>query len=159
MYLKSIYMLLYMPWEYQYFKKMKLTRYTDYALRALIYLAVNDGGLASIRQIAEAHGISQNHLMKIVQDLGSAGFIKTVRGRHGGLRLARPAAEITIGQVVRHTEGDGGLVDCSTCRISEGCGLPAVFAEAREAFLIVLDRCRLSDVARTPDAFRYLFAV
>ena len=148
-----------MRWEYLYCKKMKLTRYTDYALRALIYLAANDGGLTSIRQIADAHGISQNHLMKIVQDLRNAGFIKTVRGRHGGLRLARPAAEITIGQVVRHTEDDGAMVDCSTCRIAEGCGLPAVFAEAREAFVTVLDRCRLSDVARTPDAFRHLFAV
>ncbi|WP_322630233.1 RrF2 family transcriptional regulator, partial [Paracoccus rhizosphaerae] len=159
MHYQCIYNLLYMQMEYLYCGKMKLTRYTDYALRALIYLAANDGGLASIRQIADAHGISQNHLMKIVQDLGSAGFVKTVRGRHGGLQLARPAAEITIGQVVRHTEDDGAMVDCSTCRIAEGCGLPTVFAEAREAFLTVLDRCRLSDVARRPDAFRHLFAV
>ena len=136
---------------------MKLTRYTDYALRALIYLAGHDGGRVSIRQIAEAHGISQNHLMKIVQDLGAAGFVKTTRGRYGGLALARPAAEITIGQVVRHTERDGGLVDCSTCRIAEGCSLPDVFSEAREAFMVVLDRCRLSDAARRPDAFRNLF--
>ncbi|MCZ0964410.1 RrF2 family transcriptional regulator [Paracoccus benzoatiresistens] len=138
---------------------MKLTRYTDYALRALIYLAAHDGGLVSIRQIAQAHDISQNHLMKIIQDLGAAGFVKTTRGRHGGLALARPAAEITIGQVVRHTEGDSRLVDCSTCRIAEGCSLPDVFSEAREAFLAVLDKCHLSDAARTPDAFRHLFVV
>lgn len=136
---------------------MKLTRYTDYALRALIYLAGHDGGRVSIRQIAEAHGISQNHLMKIIQDLGAAGFVKTTRGRYGGLALARPAADITIGQVVRHTERDNGLVDCSTCRIAEGCSLPDVFSEAREAFMVVLDKCRLSDAARTPDAFRHLF--
>lgn len=136
---------------------MKLTRYTDYALRALIYLANHDGGRASIRQISEAHGISQNHLMKIIQDLGSAGFVKTTRGRHGGLVLARPAGEITIGQVVRHTERDHGLVDCSTCRIAEGCSLPDVFSEARDAFMAVLDKCRLSDAARTPGAFRHLF--
>lgn len=159
MHFECIYNDLYMQMECFYFGKMKLTRYTDYALRALIFLAARDGGLVSIRQIAEAHDISQNHLMKIVQDLAASGFLRTTRGRHGGLELARPAAEITIGQVVRHTEGDGGLVDCSTCRVAEDCGLPAVFAEAREAFLAVLDRCRLSDVARTPNAFRHLFAV
>ncbi|MFN3400681.1 MAG: RrF2 family transcriptional regulator [Ferrovibrio sp.] len=136
---------------------MKLTRYTDYALRALIYLAAHDGGLVSIRQIAEAHDISQNHLMKIVQDLGRAGFVETVRGRHGGLRLARAAHEITIGQVVRHTEADEGLVDCSTCRIAEGCRLPAVIAQAREAFMVVLDQCLLTEVANAPGAFRHLF--
>lgn len=144
--------------KYLYHEEMKLSRYTDYALRALIYLAVHDGDLASIRQIADAHGISQNHLMKIVQDLGAAGFVRTIRGRHGGLELARPATEITIGQVVRHTECDGGLVDCSTCRIAQGCGLPAVFAEAREAFMAVLDRSRLSDIARQPSALQFLFA-
>lgn len=146
-----------MQGEYLYCRGMKLSRYTDYALRALIYLAAHDGGLVSIRQIAEAHGISQNHLMKIIQDLGRAGFVQTVRGRHGGLRLARPAAEITIGEVVRHTEEDEGLVDCSTCRIAEGCRLPTVIAEAREAFMTVLDQCRLTEVARTPGAFRHLF--
>ena len=136
---------------------MKLTRYTDYALRALIYLATHEGDLASIRQIAEAHGISQNHLMKIVQDLARAGFVETVRGRNGGLRLARPADRITIGELVRHTEADGGLVDCSTCRLARGCGLPAVFAQAREAFMTVLDGVRLTDVAGRPGAFRHLF--
>ena len=148
-----------MHMEYLYSGKMKLTRYTDYALRALIFLAANDGRLVSIRQIAEAHDISLNHLMKIVQDLGAAGFVKTTRGRHGGLQLARPAAEITIGQVVRHTEGQGEMVDCSTCRIAEGCGLPFVFAQAREAFMSVLDTCRLADVARMPNAFRHLLVV
>lgn len=146
-----------MQGEYLYCRSMKLTRYTDYALRALIYLAAHDGGLVSIRQIAEAHGISQNHLMKIVQDLGRAGFVETVRGRHGGLRLARAASEIAIGQVVRHTEADEGLVDCRTCRIAEGCGLPAVIAQAREAFMVVLDQYLLTDVAKTPGAFRHLF--
>ena len=154
-----IYIDLYMQCKYFYLCIMKLSRYTDYALRALIYLAASDGGLVSIRQIAEAHGISQNHLMKIVQDLGSAGFIATTRGRKGGLQLARPATEITIGQVVRHTEGNEPMVDCSTCRIAQGCGLPAVISEAREAFMGVLDTCRLSDVARMPNAFQHLFAV
>lgn len=159
MHFLCIYTALYMQSKYLYLCPMKLSRYTDYSLRALIYLAASDGRLVSIRQIAEAHDISQNHLMKIVQDLGSAGFIRTTRGRQGGLQLARPAIEITIGQVVRHTEGDDPLVDCSTCRISQGCGLPAVILQAREAFMGVLDTCRLSDVARMPGAFQHLFPV
>ena len=136
---------------------MRLTLHTDYALRTLIYLGLRQDRRVSIREIAEAHRISQHYLMKIVQDLGHAGFVETVRGRHGGLRLARPANEITIGQVVRHTEADESLVDCSTCRIGEGCGLPLVIAQAREAFMVVLDQCRLTDVAKTPHAFQHLF--
>lgn len=136
---------------------MKLSRYTDYALRVLIYLAGRDQGLASIRQIAQAYAISHNHLMKIVQDLGHAGFVETVRGRGGGLRLARPASAIVIGDVVRHTEDLGDLVDCSTCRIAVACGLPPVLAEASLAFLAVLDRYRLSDVIARPEVFRGLF--
>ena len=97
--------------------------------------------------------------MKIIQDLGAAGFVKTTRGPHGGLELAWPTAEITIGQVVRHTEEDSRLVDCSACRIAEGCSLPDVFSEARKASLAGLDKCRLSDAARTPEAFRHLFVV
>lgn len=138
---------------------MKLSRYTDYALRVLIYLAARDEGLASIRQIAGAYAISHNHLMKIVQDLGHAGFVETVRGRGGGLRLARPASAIVIGEVVRHTEDLGDLVDCNTCRIALACGLPPILAEANEAFLAVLDRYCLSDVAARPETFFSLFQV
>lgn len=148
-----------MQCKYIYFAPMKLTRYTDYALRVLIFLAGRDEGLASIRQIADAYGISQNHLMKIVQDLGHAGFVETVRGRRGGLRLPRPAGLITIGSVVRHTEGNGALVDCSTCLIAPACGLPAILSEATEAFMATLDRYTLADVAKRPGAFRALFAV
>lgn len=138
---------------------MKLTRYTDYALRVLIYLTGREDNLASIRQIAEAYGISQNHLMKIVQDLSHAGFVDTVRGRHGGLRLARPAELVTIGAVVRHTEGEGNLIDCTACLIAPACGLPAILSEATEAFLATLDRYTLANVAKQPGALRALFTV
>lgn len=136
---------------------MKLTRYTDYALRAMIYLATHEDKLASIRQIANCYGISQNHLMKIVQDLGQAGFVETVRGRNGGLRLARPAPHITLGALVRHTEGNDRLIDCNACLISPACGLPAVFGEAMEAFFGTLDRYRLADMVARPQMLRALF--
>ena len=138
---------------------MKLSRYSDYALRILIHLALHPDRLISIRQIADIYGISQNHLMKIAQDLGHAGVIQTVRGRNGGLRLARPAKEITIGEVVRRTETRGPIIDCSGCLIAPGCGLPPMFAEAQEAFMSVLDRYSLSDAAMRSDTLRHLFAV
>lgn len=126
---------------------MKLTRYSDYALRVLTYLAAHGDRLASIREIAERYRISENHLMKVVHDLGKAGFITTSRGRGGGLRLARPACEIGVGQVVRHTEDGFDLVDCGSCLIAPACGATGVLREATAAFLAVLDRYTLADVA------------
>lgn len=126
---------------------MKLTRYSDYALRVLTYLASHDDRRASIREIAERYRISENHLMKVVHDLGRAGFIATTRGRGGGLRLARPAGEIVLGDVVRHTEDSFDLVDCASCLIAPACGATAILAEATRAFLAVLDRYTLADVA------------
>jgi Rrf2 family nitric oxide-sensitive transcriptional repressor len=126
---------------------MKLTRYSDYALRVLTYLASHDDRLASIREIAERYRISENHLMKVVHDLGRAGFILTSRGRGGGLRLARPANEIMLGEVVRHTEDGFDLVDCGSCLIAPACGATGVLKEATRAFLAVLDRYTLADVA------------
>ena len=135
---------------------MKLTRYSDYALRVLTYLASHDR-LASIREIATRYRISENHLMKVVHDLGRAGFIATTRGRGGGIRLARPASEIVIGQVVRHTEDSFDLVDCGHCLIAPACGATAVLAEATQAFLAVLDRYTLADVAHQRSRLVALF--
>ena len=126
---------------------MKLTRYSDYALRVLTYLAAHDGRLASIREIAERYRVSENHLMKVVHDLGKGGFIITSRGRGGGLRLARPASEISVGEVVRHTEDGFDLVDCGSCLIAPACGATGVLKEATAAFLAVLDRYTLADVS------------
>src|SRR5678816_3721509 len=102
---------------------MRLTRYTDYALRVLLYLAARPEGLSSIGSISRAYGISQNHLMKVVNDLANAGYVASVRGRSGGIRLGRAPEEINIGQVVRHTEDGFQVVDCASCVIAPACGL------------------------------------
>lgn len=138
---------------------MKLTRHTDYALRVMIHLAARPHDLASIRQIAATYDISQNHLMKIVQGLGQAGFVQTVRGRNGGIRLARPADQIVLGALIRHSEGHIRLVDCRDCRLTPGCGLPSILAEATEAFLAVLDRYLLSDITAAPDRLMELLGM
>lgn len=125
---------------------MRLTRYTDYALRVLMYLGARDDRLCSIAEISRAYGISQNHLMKVVHDLGKAGFVATTRGRAGGIRLARPAEAIRIGEVVRHTEDGFDLVDCDDCVIALACALPQVLNEATRAFMAVLDARTLADI-------------
>lgn len=138
---------------------MQLTRYTDYAFRVLIHVGTRPAGeLSSIAGIADVHQISRNHLMKVVQDLGRAGFLETVRGRNGGLRLGRPAAEINIGALVRHTEQGFSLVDCSTCLIASACALPRMLAQAMRAFLAVLDSYTLADLLQDRHQdFRALF--
>jgi len=127
---------------------MRLSRHTDYALRVLIHLAAQPDRLASIAEIARAYGISENHLMKVVHMLGRAGFIRTVRGRGGGIALAKPAVEIGIGDVVRHGEPDLRLADCGECLIAPACGLNSVLGEALGAFLAVLDHYSLADITR-----------
>ena len=138
---------------------MKLTRYTDYAMRVLMHLAARDEGLSSIAEVARVYGISQNHLMKVVQDLGKAGYVETVRGRSGGIRLGRPAGEINIGALVRHTEEWHELVDCSTCLIAGACVLPRVLDEATRAFLGVLDKYTLADLLDRRAGLRRLFGI
>lgn len=113
--------------------------------------------MSSIQEIAQVYGISKDHLKKVVQDLGQAGFLETVRGRKGGLRLGRLAQEITIGQVVRHTEAGFELVDCSSCLIAPACTLPRVLNEATAAFLAVLDRYTLEDILMRRADLRGLF--
>jgi len=129
---------------------MQLTRYSDYALRVLIYLAVDPDQLATIEEIAERYGVSKAHLMKVVHQLGLAGYVATVRGRKGGLRLGRAPEEIRVGDVVRATEANLALVECfeatSRCRIEPACGLRPVLDEALAAFLAVLDRYTLADL-------------
>jgi Rrf2 family nitric oxide-sensitive transcriptional repressor len=138
---------------------MRLTRYTDYAMRVLLHLAARDDGLASIAEIARLYDISQNHLMKVVQDLGKAGFIRTVRGRGGGIALARPADQIVVGEVVRQTEEGFQLVDCSQCVIAPACTLPRVLNEATAAFIAVLDKYSLADLMDKRSQMRTLFGI
>lgn len=125
---------------------MKLKSYTDYALRVLMYLAARPDRLASIGEIARTYRISHNHLMKVVQDLRTEGVLDAVRGRSGGIRLARPATEISVGEVVRHAEGTFDLVDCDSCVIAPACALTAALHEARSAFMAVLDGYSLEDL-------------
>lgn len=144
---------------------MRLTRYSDYSLRVLIYLAVRPQSLATIAEIALAYGISRAHVMKVVHQLGRAGYLETVRGRGGGMQLARLPEEISVGEVVRVTEGRMDLVECfdpetSQCRIGPACRLHGVLEEALDAFLATLDRYTLSDlVARRRKPLDQLLAV
>lgn len=140
---------------------MRLTLHTDYALRTLLYLGARPDTRASIRDIAEAYKISENHLVKVVHRLGQGEFIKTIRGRGGGLILGHPPAEIIIGSVVRFTEEDMMLVDCDgvssggrACLLAPDCRLRGVLREALNAFLSVLDHYTLADLLRPADLTR-----
>lgn len=125
---------------------MRLTRYTDYALRVLIHLAAHPKNFSSVAEISTAFGISQNHLMKVVQGLAAAGHVETVRGRNGGLRLARAPADIRVGTIVRENEEMLDLVDCASCVIAPACGLTGALDEALAAFMGVLDGYTLADL-------------
>ncbi|HEX7079737.1 MAG TPA: Rrf2 family transcriptional regulator [Gammaproteobacteria bacterium] len=137
---------------------MQLTRFTDYTLRVLISVGLNDrrGGAkgVTIGEISAQYGISRNHLMKVVQHLGRAGYLETSRGKGGGLRLAVPAAEIGLGDVVRDVEGGFHVVPCfdpsqpEACVIAPACMLRNVLGGALGAFLEVLDRYTLEDLLR-----------
>lgn len=131
---------------------MQLTKFTDYALRVLLYLGEHPNELGSISQIATVHDISRNHLMKIVRHLGHIGVIDTIRGRSGGIRLSRPPGEINLGAVVRACEETLQLVDCSNCLLGPSCGLTHTLADAMGAFFAVLDRTTLADLLSKPSA-------
>ncbi len=135
---------------------MRLTRYTDYAMRVLLYLGRRPEEYCSIGEIARSYGISQNHLMKVVNDLVNAGYLESLRGRNGGVRLARPPGDINVGALVRHTEDDLDLVDCASCLIAPACGLTSVLDEALRAFLETLDRYSLADVLARKGDFAHL---
>jgi Rrf2 family nitric oxide-sensitive transcriptional repressor len=131
---------------------MRLTAFSDYTLRTLIYLALRPGTLCTIDEIAEAYGISANHLTKVVHRAAQAGDVQTVRGQRGGLRLARPPEDINIGAILRQTEPDLEIVPCfgsgGVCCIQPACALQGALRDALAAFLSVLDRVTLADLAR-----------
>ena len=143
--------------------RMRLTTYTDYSFRVLMRLALHPDDLVTIADIARVYRISEHHLMKVVHQLGIAGYIETVRGHGGGLRLARAPEEIKIGEVVRRTEPDFGLVACfrkdESCVIAPACTLSRVLDEALEAFLAVLDRYTLADLLEKRASLASLLAV
>jgi Rrf2 family nitric oxide-sensitive transcriptional repressor len=130
---------------------MQITSYTDYALRVLLYLGMSSNKQANITEIAEFYNISRNHLVKIVHQLGSKGFVTTTRGKGGGLSLQRPAEMINIGDVVRSMETHFNWVECfdptqQSCRLLPGCGLKQLLARAGNSYLQVLDASTLADM-------------
>jgi Rrf2 family nitric oxide-sensitive transcriptional repressor len=127
---------------------MKITRYTDYSLRVLLYLGLHDDRLCSVAEIAERYAISRSHLTKVVNMLGHLGVIETHRGRNGGLRLARRPEEIRLGVVMRRTEGHGPVADCEHCTIHPACRLPNVLDRALEAFFSVFDDYTVADILK-----------
>lgn len=132
---------------------MKLTAFTDYSLRVLIYLSAEPDRRATIAEICEAYDIKANHLTKVVHHLSKRGWVETVRGKGGGLTLAMPAQEIVVGKVVRDCEGAAEPAECfaaepSCCAIGQVCHLKGVLAEAVSAFYGVLDRYTLADITQ-----------
>ena len=134
---------------------MRLTDYTDYTLRVLMFCALHPERSVTIAEMADSHAVSKNHLMKIVNDLARQGLLLTTRGRGGGLRLGKPAADIRIGDVVRQTETDFRLVECfdashNACTLTAHCQLKNVFGTALQSYLAELDKVTLADVTQSP---------
>jgi Rrf2 family nitric oxide-sensitive transcriptional repressor len=142
---------------------MKLTAFTDYSLRVLIYLAAQPGQRATIAQIATAFDVSEHHLVKVVHFLGKQGWLRNTRGKGGGLELGESPERIVVGRVVRATEGSAPVAECfgesgGDCQIAPDCRLRGVLAEALGAFEAVLDRYTLADLVRNrPALARVLF--
>lgn len=135
---------------------MRITGYTDYSLRVLIYVSVQGERLATIQEVADRYQISKNHLMKVVHQLTRKGYLDSVRGKKGGIRLRQHAADINLGVLVREMEPDLDLVECfgpdNTCVISPVCSLKGILGEALDAFLATLDRYTLADIVPEKDA-------
>jgi Rrf2 family nitric oxide-sensitive transcriptional repressor len=129
---------------------MRLTLHTDYAVRVLLYLGERRDRLCSVAEISQAHGISYNCLIKVAHDLGKKGFISGVRGRSGGIKLARPAYQINLGDMIRKMEGDMRkemeLAGCINCTIGDQCEFHDILGEGFAAFLSVLDNYTLCDL-------------
>jgi len=143
---------------------MRLTDYTDYSLRTLMYLGIHRDNLVTIQDIADAYGISKSHLMKVVHQLGLSGLVETIRGRSGGLRLGKEPEEINIGDVVRNTEPDFMMVECfnresNECLLSPSCELQDVLRRATNAYLDVLSGVTLADLLRNSGSLRRLARV
>ena len=130
---------------------MRLTAFTDYTLRVLMYLALRPGRLATIPEMARAYGISENHLMKVVHKLARDGLIESLRGKGGGVRLMRAPGDIRLGTLVRASEGEAAIVECfssdvSACQIAPSCRLAGILGEAFEQLYATLDTYTLADL-------------
>lgn len=133
---------------------MKLTTFSDYSLRVLIYLALEPDRLATIQGIADSYDISENHLMKVVHQLAKRGVVESLRGKGGGIRLAVPAENIRIGKIIRDAEGDGAAVECfgehGNCKIKVNCKLAGALSRAFDEFYRSLDQYTLADLVDKP---------
>ena len=136
---------------------MRLTNFSDFSMRLLMYAAVNEDRLITIEETSEVYDISRAHLMKIANTLTRAGYLKAVRGRSGGLKLAKSPKKIRLGDVLRATESDFDLVECFTkdsqCVITRACRLRGILHEALDAFAATLDRYTLADLMLRPKDF------
>ncbi len=140
---------------------MRLITFTDYTVRVLIYLGINQERLATVAELAESYEISRNHLTKVVHFLGRLGYVETLRGRGGGIRLACSPEEINLGQLVRETEKKTIIVECfnqdsSQCKIASACRLIDILNEAQDAFFAVLDTYTLHDLIVNPRSLHKL---
>ena len=141
---------------------MQMDKFTDYALRILIILAVRDPERLSTSAIAKIYDLSDNHLSKVASELVRLGFVTSVRGRAGGLTLIMPAKDISVGAVVRAIKADAPVVECfgtnKSCRILPACGLRTPMQEAQEAFFAALDPYSLQDVSQAKSSLAELLA-
>jgi len=142
---------------------MKLTTFTDYSLRVLMYLALDPDRLATIQAIAEAYDISENHLMKVVHHLAKSGMVESLRGKGGGIRLAIPPGQIHLGKVIREAEGDSPIVECfsnhDTCRITPNCKLAGVLARSFAGLYQALDAYTLADLIDKPKPLQNILQI
>ena len=131
---------------------MKLTTYTDYSLRVLMYLGIHRDEAVTMSQISESFGISHSHIMKVVHELGQLGYLHTTRGKNGGIQLGRKPEDINLGALVRDTEKNLELVECmgpnNQCKITPACELKPIVSKALGAFLAVLDEYTLVDLIK-----------
>ncbi|MGB0410318.1 MAG: RrF2 family transcriptional regulator [Pikeienuella sp.] len=142
---------------------MQLSKFSDYALRTLMHLAVAEDNVLTTRQIAAIHDAKYNHLTKVTQWLAREGYVTSIRGRTGGIRLARPMEDISVGDVVRRLESQTELVECmradgGACILSPCCGLTGALAKAQSAFFEVLDGYTLADISGGDSRMRKLLA-
>jgi len=142
---------------------MRLTLHTDYALRVLIYVGTKRESLSTISEIVDRFDVSRGHAMKVVHHLGQLGYLETIRGKRGGIRLAREPSQINVGSVVRDMEVELGVLGClqdkvAYCRIEDCCVLRSALRDATNAFLAMLDRYTLADLTK-PKALSRLLAL
>ncbi|NLJ93517.1 MAG: Rrf2 family transcriptional regulator [Aeromonadales bacterium] len=139
---------------------MKLTTYTDFGLRTLMYLATLPADkLTSVAQVATLYSVSRNHLVKVVNQLAREGYIKAIRGKNGGIKLGRPAQKINVGEVIRSLEGNLDGIDCGSpaCYLVRVCRLKSALKEAMDAFISVMEEYTLADLIANEDELMVIF--